>query len=136
MEHGRSSKKLQLQHIKPLGSGVSVPKITLHEICIFKVFSLHEVRSIALVYPSLELSAVWVRKPMVSFSSHITILSSRVLPVKPQPENIMLLDKEVQHPHIKVIDFGLAHFLTPGQEYRSLCGTPQYIGERHNCLQP
>ncbi|KAJ8398506.1 hypothetical protein AAFF_G00427610 [Aldrovandia affinis] len=44
-----------------------------------------------------------------------------------KPENIMLLDKEVEHPHIKIIDFGLACYLTPGEEYRSLCGTPQYI---------
>ncbi|KAJ8287945.1 hypothetical protein COCON_G00006040 [Conger conger] len=53
--------------------------------------------------------------------------SKRIAHFDLKPENIMLLDKEVQHPHIKVIDFGLAHFLTPGEEYRSLCGTPQYI---------
>ncbi|XP_036394775.1 death-associated protein kinase 2-like [Megalops cyprinoides] len=44
-----------------------------------------------------------------------------------KPENIMLSDKHVEHPHIKIIDFGLAQCLTPGEEYRSLCGTPQYI---------
>uniref|UniRef100_W5KSA6 Death associated protein kinase 2 n=1 Tax=Astyanax mexicanus TaxID=7994 RepID=W5KSA6_ASTMX len=45
-----------------------------------------------------------------------------------KPENIMLSDKKVEHPEIKIIDFGLAQRLTPGEEYRSLCGTPQYIG--------
>ncbi|KAJ7985475.1 hypothetical protein DPEC_G00352410 [Dallia pectoralis] len=44
-----------------------------------------------------------------------------------KPENIMLADKTVPNPHIKIIDFGLAHRLTPGEEYRSLSGTPQYI---------
>ncbi|XP_030638336.1 death-associated protein kinase 2-like [Chanos chanos] len=44
-----------------------------------------------------------------------------------KPENIMLSDKHVEHPHIKIIDFGLAQRLTPGEQYRSLCGTPQYI---------
>uniref|UniRef100_A0A3P8XUY5 Protein kinase domain-containing protein n=1 Tax=Esox lucius TaxID=8010 RepID=A0A3P8XUY5_ESOLU len=44
-----------------------------------------------------------------------------------KPENIMLADKTVPHPHIKMIDFGLAHRLTPGEEYMSLSGTPQYI---------
>ncbi|XP_066508902.1 death-associated protein kinase 2-like [Hoplias malabaricus] len=44
-----------------------------------------------------------------------------------KPENIMLSDKTADHPEIKIIDFGLAQRLTPGEEYRSLCGTPQYI---------
>lgn len=44
-----------------------------------------------------------------------------------KPENIMLLDKEQEHPHIKIIDFGLAHRFIPGEVYKSLCGTPQYI---------
>ncbi|XP_076837711.1 death-associated protein kinase 2-like isoform X2 [Brachyhypopomus gauderio] len=46
-----------------------------------------------------------------------------------KPENIMLSDKSAEHPEIKIIDFGLAQRLTPGEEYRSLCGTPQYIGD-------
>ncbi|KAM6967927.1 death-associated protein kinase 2-like [Aplochiton taeniatus] len=44
-----------------------------------------------------------------------------------KPENMMLNDKTAPHPHIKIIDFGLAHHLTPGEDYKSLCGTPQYI---------
>ncbi|XP_072524631.1 death-associated protein kinase 2-like [Salminus brasiliensis] len=44
-----------------------------------------------------------------------------------KPENIMLSDRKAEHPEIKIIDFGLAQRLTPGEEYRSLCGTPQYI---------
>ncbi|XP_029023905.1 death-associated protein kinase 2 [Betta splendens] len=44
-----------------------------------------------------------------------------------KPENIMLLDKALPHPNIKLIDFGLAHRFVPGEEYRSTSGTPQYI---------
>ncbi|MBN3310049.1 DAPK2 kinase, partial [Amia calva] len=44
-----------------------------------------------------------------------------------KPENIMLLDKAVPNPHIKLVDFGLAHKLEEGVEYKSMCGTPQYI---------
>lgn len=46
-----------------------------------------------------------------------------------QPENIMLSEKAVLHPNIKIIDFGLAHHFEQGEEYKSISGTPQYIGE-------
>lgn len=46
-----------------------------------------------------------------------------------QPENIMLLDKHATNPDIKIIDFGMAQRFIQGEEYRSLGGTPQYIGE-------
>ncbi|KAJ8273509.1 hypothetical protein GJAV_G00102400 [Gymnothorax javanicus] len=45
-----------------------------------------------------------------------------------KPENIMLSDKHTLLPTIKIIDFGLAQRLPPDEEYRSTCGTPQYIG--------
>ncbi|XP_061111700.1 death-associated protein kinase 2-like [Conger conger] len=45
-----------------------------------------------------------------------------------KPENIMLSEKDVPQPNIKIIDFGLAQRLPPGGEYRSIAGTPQYIG--------
>ncbi|KAG9345357.1 hypothetical protein JZ751_009904, partial [Albula glossodonta] len=35
--------------------------------------------------------------------------SKRIAHFDLKPENIMMLDKEVEHPHIKIIDFGLAH---------------------------
>lgn len=41
----------------------------------------------------------------------------------------MLLDKHATNPDIKVIDFGMAHRFIQGEEYKSLGGTPQYIGE-------
>ncbi|XP_067112318.1 death-associated protein kinase 2 [Osmerus mordax] len=44
-----------------------------------------------------------------------------------KPENIMLSDKMAPHPDIKIIDFGLAHHFMPGEEYKSMSGTPQYI---------
>ncbi|XP_061903508.1 death-associated protein kinase 2 isoform X2 [Entelurus aequoreus] len=44
-----------------------------------------------------------------------------------KPENIMLSDKACPHPIIKLIDFGLAHHFSSGEEYRSSSGTPQYI---------
>uniref|UniRef100_A0A8B9PYZ0 Protein kinase domain-containing protein n=1 Tax=Apteryx owenii TaxID=8824 RepID=A0A8B9PYZ0_APTOW len=45
-----------------------------------------------------------------------------------KPENIMLLEKDVPKPQIKIIDFGLAQKLEDGVTFKSLCGTPQYIG--------
>uniref|UniRef100_A0A672G3Q6 Death-associated protein kinase 2-like n=1 Tax=Salarias fasciatus TaxID=181472 RepID=A0A672G3Q6_SALFA len=44
-----------------------------------------------------------------------------------KPENIMLSDRASPHPRIKLIDFGLAHLFSPGEEFRSTSGTPQYI---------
>lgn len=41
----------------------------------------------------------------------------------------MLLEKDVPNPKIKIIDFGLAQKLEDGTTFKSLCGTPQYIGE-------
>ncbi|KAI7798974.1 putative death-associated protein kinase 2, partial [Triplophysa rosa] len=46
-----------------------------------------------------------------------------------KPENIMLLDKHATNPDIKIIDFGMAQRFIQGEEYRSLGGTPQYIGD-------
>lgn len=40
----------------------------------------------------------------------------------------MLQEKDVPKPWIKIIDFGLAQQLEDGVTFRSLCGTPQYIG--------
>ncbi|XP_075463782.1 death-associated protein kinase 2-like isoform X1 [Ascaphus truei] len=45
-----------------------------------------------------------------------------------KPENIMLLEKDVPNPKIKIIDFGLAQKMEDGAVFKSLCGTPQYIG--------
>ncbi|XP_066466407.1 death-associated protein kinase 2-like isoform X2 [Tiliqua scincoides] len=44
-----------------------------------------------------------------------------------KPENIMLSQKDVPNPRIKIIDFGLAQKLEEGVTFKSLCGTPQYI---------
>ncbi|XP_069460676.1 death-associated protein kinase 2-like isoform X2 [Ambystoma mexicanum] len=44
-----------------------------------------------------------------------------------KPENMMLLEKEVPEPKIKIIDFGLAQKIDAGVTFKSLCGTPQYI---------
>ncbi|XP_063002007.1 death-associated protein kinase 2-like isoform X2 [Elgaria multicarinata webbii] len=44
-----------------------------------------------------------------------------------KPENIMLFQKDVPNPTIKIIDFGLAQKLEEGAAFKSLCGTPQYI---------
>ncbi|XP_029436244.1 death-associated protein kinase 2-like isoform X1 [Rhinatrema bivittatum] len=45
-----------------------------------------------------------------------------------KPENIMLLEKNMPRPKIKIIDFGLAQKIEDGVTFKSLCGTPQYIG--------
>uniref|UniRef100_A0A8C3XWR5 Death-associated protein kinase 2 n=2 Tax=Chelydra serpentina TaxID=8475 RepID=A0A8C3XWR5_CHESE len=44
-----------------------------------------------------------------------------------KPENIMLLDKNIPIPHIKVIDFGLAHKIEDGVEFKNIFGTPEFV---------
>ncbi|XP_023414094.1 death-associated protein kinase 2 isoform X1 [Loxodonta africana] len=44
-----------------------------------------------------------------------------------KPENIMLLDKDIPIPHIKLIDFGLAHEIEDGVEFKSIFGTPEFV---------
>ncbi|MBN3272646.1 DAPK3 kinase, partial [Polyodon spathula] len=44
-----------------------------------------------------------------------------------KPENIMLLDKNVPSPRIKLIDFGLAHQITAGNEFKNIFGTPEFV---------
>ncbi|XP_076984280.1 death-associated protein kinase 2 isoform X2 [Tamandua tetradactyla] len=44
-----------------------------------------------------------------------------------KPENIMLLDKAVPIPHIKLIDFGLAHEIEDGVEFKNIFGTPEFV---------
>lgn len=47
----------------------------------------------------------------------------------PQPENIMLLDKHAASPRIKLIDFGIAHRIEAGSEFKNIFGTPEFVGE-------
>ncbi|XP_075432206.1 death-associated protein kinase 2 isoform X2 [Ascaphus truei] len=44
-----------------------------------------------------------------------------------KPENIMLLDKTLSVPHIKLIDFGLAHTIEDGVEFKNIFGTPEFV---------
>ncbi|XP_075064494.1 death-associated protein kinase 2 isoform X3 [Mixophyes fleayi] len=44
-----------------------------------------------------------------------------------KPENIMLLDKAIAIPHIKLIDFGLAHKIEDGVEFKNIFGTPEFV---------
>ncbi|XP_017341565.1 death-associated protein kinase 2 isoform X2 [Ictalurus punctatus] len=44
-----------------------------------------------------------------------------------KPENIMLLDKNVPLPRIKIIDFGLAHKIEDGVEFKNIFGTPEFV---------
>ncbi|XP_077175036.1 death-associated protein kinase 2-like isoform X3 [Paroedura picta] len=53
--------------------------------------------------------------------------SCRITHFDLKPENIMLFEKDVPNPKIKIIDFGLAQNLGDGGIFKSLCGTPQYI---------
>lgn len=46
-----------------------------------------------------------------------------------QPENIMLLNRSVPHPRIKIIDFGLAHKIDFGNDFKNIFGTPEFVGE-------
>lgn len=66
--------------------------------------------------------------PLCPPSPHCAPRHPAIPASSPQPENIMLQDKDVPKPQIKIIDFGLAQRLEDGVTFKSLCGTPQYIG--------
>ncbi|XP_038624708.1 death-associated protein kinase 2-like isoform X2 [Tachyglossus aculeatus] len=53
-----------------------------------------------------------------------------------KPENIMLKQKDTARPWIKIIDFGLAQRLQEGVEFKSTCGTPQYVAPELVNFQP
>ena len=40
----------------------------------------------------------------------------------------MLLNKTSVPHRIKLIDFGLAHEISPEQEYKNMHGTPEFVG--------
>lgn len=42
----------------------------------------------------------------------------------------MLLDKNVANPRIKLIDFGIAHKIKEGNEFKNIFGTPEFVGEQ------
>ncbi|NXQ35189.1 DAPK3 kinase, partial [Alaudala cheleensis] len=44
-----------------------------------------------------------------------------------KPENIMLLDNNIPIPHIKLIDFGLAHKIEDGVDFKNIFGTPEFV---------
>ncbi|KAG8595948.1 hypothetical protein GDO81_001679 [Engystomops pustulosus] len=44
-----------------------------------------------------------------------------------KPENIMLLDRNSPKPRIKIIDFGLAHKIDTGNEFKNIFGTPEFV---------
>lgn len=41
----------------------------------------------------------------------------------------MLLDKAAPSPRIKLIDFGIAHKIEAGGEFKNIFGTPEFVGE-------
>lgn len=45
----------------------------------------------------------------------------------------MLLDKNVPNPRIKLIDFGIAHKIEAGNEFKNIFGTPEFVGEAQFC---
>ncbi|KAH0512034.1 Death-associated protein kinase 3 [Microtus ochrogaster] len=60
-----------------------------------------------------------------SVDKNIQIVLNRQKVTK--PENIMLLDKTIPIPHIKLIDFGLAHEIEDGVEFKNIFGTPEFV---------
>ncbi|NWV32446.1 DAPK3 kinase, partial [Grantiella picta] len=70
--------------------------------------------------------------------------SKRIAHFDLKPENIMLLDKNVPNPRIKLIDFGIAHKIEAGNEFKNIFGTPEFVGlgamglqeEQHLGLEP
>ncbi|KAI1889548.1 hypothetical protein AGOR_G00164000 [Albula goreensis] len=53
--------------------------------------------------------------------------SRRIAHFDLKPENIMLLDKNLPLPRIKLIDFGLAHRIQEGTEFKNIFGTPEFV---------
>ncbi|NWY18443.1 DAPK3 kinase, partial [Aphelocoma coerulescens] len=53
--------------------------------------------------------------------------SKRIAHFDLKPENIMLLDKNVPNPRIKLIDFGIAHKIEAGNEFKNIFGTPEFV---------
>ncbi|XP_037109934.1 death-associated protein kinase 2 isoform X2 [Syngnathus acus] len=53
--------------------------------------------------------------------------SKRIAHFDLKPENIMLLDRNIPLPRIKVIDFGLAHKMEAGAEFKNIFGTPEFV---------
>lgn len=47
----------------------------------------------------------------------------------------MLLDKNVPNPRIKLIDFGIAHQIKAGNEFKNIFGTPEFVGELLSSLK-
>lgn len=43
----------------------------------------------------------------------------------------MLLHRSVPHPRIKIIDFGLAHKIDFGNDFKNIFGTPEFVGQYH-----
>lgn len=41
----------------------------------------------------------------------------------------MLLDRNVPLPSIKLIDFGLAHKIEAGVDFKNIFGTPEFVGK-------
>lgn len=41
----------------------------------------------------------------------------------------MLLDRNVPLPRIKLIDFGLAHKIEAGTDFKDIFGTPEFVGK-------
>ncbi|TNN00467.1 hypothetical protein fugu_011713 [Takifugu bimaculatus] len=61
----------------------------------------------------------------------VSLLGRKTPPVSSclfcSPENIMLLDRNVPLPRIKLIDFGLAHKIEAGVEFKNIFGTPEFV---------
>uniref|UniRef100_A0A8C5N3T7 non-specific serine/threonine protein kinase n=1 Tax=Gouania willdenowi TaxID=441366 RepID=A0A8C5N3T7_GOUWI len=53
--------------------------------------------------------------------------SKRIAHFDLKPENIMLLDRTVPLPRIKLIDFGLAHVIEAGVDFKNIFGTPEFV---------
>lgn len=44
----------------------------------------------------------------------------------------MLLDRNLRLPRIKIIDFGLAHKIEAGADFKNIFGTPEFVGKCFN----
>lgn len=77
----------------------------------------------------LSVSGLSLRICVFFFGHILTLLFLFICLCVLQPENIMLLNRSVPHPRIKIIDFGLAHKIDFGNDFKNIFGTPEFVGE-------
>lgn len=106
-----------------------MPSRFFHVVTSFRLDFLSNVNNVPLYYlPHLVYLCWWTLDfslPFGYYEYHCSTVSFFFF----KPENIMLLDRNVPKPRIKIIDFGLAHKIDFGNEFKNIFGTPEFVGK-------